>query len=36
MVKRQDGGDTRKLEEPTEQIDRQVSEILAAAVESLE
>ena len=32
-MKRQDAGDARKLEEPSEQIERQVSEILAAAVE---
>jgi GxxExxY protein len=32
-VKRQDARDARKLEEPSEEIDGQVSELLAAAVE---
>ena len=32
-MKRQDSGAARKLAEPSEEIDRQVSEVLAAAVE---
>ena len=32
-VKRQDAADARKLEEPSEEIDGQVSELLRAAVE---
>ena len=32
-MKRQDAGNARRLAEPSEEIDRQVSELLAAAVE---